>query len=495
MSAAKLHIGTRVWVRELRKKVQYNGLEGVIRARVGDVSSERFLVRLDEGAKELSLHGKNLMALTSLPVYSGESPKFMDPSHRLVPSHEYVSIMQEAGKGEGVCAIKALRAGDRIVKRNDSTQTALLLPSTFGLAYTDSGSQLQTNTENCIVYHSERIQELVDVTYHDLLRLGKVCYKGARYAGSICGNGGCSLCGCSALALAALHYCKLENMQNTTSAVNTWLKDLYVDEQIILSSIQVTEILMLIDFIQKTSVGLEEATRVEWVDYCWRLVAVWKINGVAAYLPLDDMDQLLDPFHVQRKKDMVQNLKIWQDEVDITTAKMQRLDGAHIEQQRVLEKHALCILKRISDVSSFLGSRDKGSMHREDNVLGHAVLVNLHEPHVSKINGAKKDDPANCSFKFYVHKPAGNVDIVKDTRTFILVEKDIPAGTFLCVAYNGHEKLQDYFDQPAAVNIKAQVKQSSVIVSVVKSILRNDIKWLPVYIVKHLQEAVQSVEA
>ena len=394
-----------------------------------------------------------------------------------------------------MCALKALRAGDRIVKRNDSTQVSFLQPSTLGLAYTDSDSQIQTNTENRLVYYSDRIREMVDITYHDLLRLGKVCYKGARYAGSICGNGGCAMCGFSVLTMGALHYCKLENMQDATSAFNGWMKDLYVDEQIILSSIQVTEILLLVDVIRKKTVGLQEDTRAELVHFFWRLVAIWKTNAVAAYMPLDSIDELLDPCHIERKKDMVQNLSVWQNEMNVTIAKMEQLNGGDTERQKALEKHGLYLLKRISDTSSFLGSRETGIIHRTDNVLGHAVLVNLHEPHVSKINGAKKDDPANCSFKFYVHKPAGNVDIVKDTRTFILVEKDIPAGTFLCVAYNGHEKLQDYFDQPAAVNIKAQVKQSSVIIAVIKSILRNDVKWLPSYVVKHLEESVEIAEA
>jgi len=95
MSVVKLDIGTRVWVRELSKNVQFNGLEGVVCAQGDGMSSERVLVKLDEEATELYVKRGNLMPQTSVPVYSKESPKFMDPSHRIVSSHEYVSIVLE----------------------------------------------------------------------------------------------------------------------------------------------------------------------------------------------------------------------------------------------------------------------------------------------------------------------------------------------------------------------------------------------------------------
>jgi len=121
-------------------------------------------------------------------------------------------------------------------------------------------------------------------------------------------------------------------------------------------------------------------------------------------------------------------------------------------------------------------------------------VVYLYESHVSKINGTKGHDTTNCTLQSYIHKLKGSVHIAKDTRTFLLIEEDIPSGTFLCAEHNDRISQGDYFDVPADISLKAQADESNTVVSVIKYILRNDSSCLPPYMVRYLCEAIGIIE-
>jgi len=106
---------------------------------------------------------------------------------------------------------------------------------------------------------------------------------GSRYTVALCGKGGCGLCGFTPLSIGALHLASIAHMHDPVSCFNRWSKDLYVDEKLILARMQLTEILLLVDFIHKKTADVDSVVKCEFAAYLWNLVGTWKINGVTGY--------------------------------------------------------------------------------------------------------------------------------------------------------------------------------------------------------------------
>jgi hypothetical protein len=128
----------------------------------------------------------------------------------------------------------------------------------------------------------------------------------------------------------------------------------------------------------------------------------------------------------------------------------------------------------------------------------------LHEPHITKINGAKPGkggDRVNCHLVEYVHKESGGVVIPDDLGTYLCIDKHVPAGSFLCIAYNDGTAASsagpdDYFITATKHTLKEQAAESSmVVVGLIQDTLSKFSKYMPAYLVRHLQLCVTSAQS
>ena len=480
-----------MWVRNLSNSLKYNGSTGVICDGPIHDGMTHVNVRLDEDNHGLRLKLENVFVQDNIPVFTANSPKFMDPTHRIMSEHKTLFQEKEFGKGDGMKTLCSLVKGDRIVKRDDQTQVVLVMPSIEGCSYAMPVGTATSPTLNRPLCQDEQIQEWIDVIYFHYQDTDRVCTMENRYIGGLCGLGGCGKCGLSSLTLAALKYAKVEDMNNPDDVFNGWAGDLLVDTEQILGNLQITEILLVVNFILTHTRDTCPRVRRDFALYTWKRIGVWKVNGISGYMPLETLEEVLDPRLVQLKKDTTSHMKSWTDAMQEMLADLQT---SGVETTPEMEKNGLLYAVRVKKALKFLEENKLPHRKVQGNVVGHAVLAVLYQSYISKINGAKQGDVVNCSFKNYFHCPQGSVDVERDLRNFICIEEDIPAGEFMCVAYNPSE-LPDYFQRLPGRSLQEQVMDSSVLAAVAQSVVEQYSECLPEYVVAYLEMAQQRRES
>ena len=479
--------GARVWIRNLSTMLKYNGLEGVIFDGPPDDYDTHVYVRLDQDNHELRLKVENVFVQDNIPIFTVNSPKFMDPRHRIISEKKAVVQTKEDGKGDGMKAICEMVKGDRIVKRDDQSQAVLIMPSIVGCAYVMPSDTANSATCNRPFFQNQQMQDWIDVIYFHYRDTDNVCSTEKRFVGGLCGLGGCGSCGLSSLTLAALKYAQVEDMDNPDDVFNGWAGNLLVDTKQIMDNLQLTEILLVVNFIlTKTLHTRDPCVRLKFALRTWKRIGVWKVNGISGYMPLETLHEIIDPRLAEMKKDTRENLKSWGDAVKQMLEELKT--SPETSTQSV--SNGIVYVRRLQEGVEFL-EKNKLPHHKiQENVLGHAVQAILYEPYMSKINGAREGDIVNCSFMNYFHCPRGNVEVERDLRNFICIEKDIQPGEFLCVAYNT-SGLPDYFRKVPGRSLQEQIVKSSVVADIAQSVVEQYSEYLPEYVVTYLKGAQQ----
>jgi len=328
------------------------------------------------------------------------------------------------------------------------------------------------------------MQDWVDVIYFHYADTDRVCSMEKRYVGGLCGLGGCGNCGLSSLTLAALKYAKVEDMENPDDVFNGWAGDLLVDTEQVLGNLQLTEILLVVNFILTKTLQACPRVRREFALYTWKRIGVWKVNGISGYMPLETLEGIVDPRMAEMKKDTRAHLKSWGE------AAKTMLEDLRTSPQESVQSVAngVVYVRRLQEGVEFLETNKLPHLKIQGNVVGHAVQAILYEPYMSKINGAKEGDAVNCSFRNYFHCPHGNVEVERDLRNFICIEEDVRPGDFLCVAYNT-SGLPDYFRKVPGRSLQEQIVDSSVVADIAQSVVEQYSACLPEYVVAYLQQA------
>jgi len=320
------------------------------------------------------------------------------------------------------------------------------------------------------------------------------------------------------LALAALKQIDVhdETLPNDSSQY-PWFADFTVDEERLLAKIQLNEILLLVDYITKRTSEIEQAHRcslnvfstreecdaltTNFVAYAWHVVAVWRTNAFASYMELGSLSVLQDPLLPEKTAVGTAHMASWQDALQTIILQLKDTDWVYenSEKQALYDK-AMRITKRMDETRAFLqpSVQTYGSVTGKYNCLGHAVRVTLHEPLITKINGAKPvegDDHVNCHLVEFVHKESGDVVIPNDLETYV------PAGSFLCIAYNdgnaeSSASPDDYFITVTQHTLKEQATESSMVVlGLIQETLSKYSKYMPGYLVRHLELCVTSAQS
>jgi len=101
--------------------------------------------------------------------------------------------------------------------------------------------------------------------------------------------------------MAALKQVKLSDVQSDGTYCNAASNHFVVDNALLASKYQLNDIIMTVDFIMQNICNIEPDQVKAFVQHVWRLVGVWKLNAVAAYMPIDTVTSTLDPLKKQKK--------------------------------------------------------------------------------------------------------------------------------------------------------------------------------------------------
>ena len=493
--SAKMSGGARAMVVYLKTQLQYNGREGIIVNAVETPQGVRVHFRLDTDDKELSLKVENLLLLvhpccTQFPPgsFHGGPPPWLCPS-------DYVEVVAEAGKGDGVRARVDLKARMWLRDVPEKKQTCMFMPACGGWQYKSECYAIKMSTANTPVL-GNNIQPMLDAIYGVLAQTASnVCVSEARYIGDLCGKGGCRNCGFSVLTMAALKQISECEMQEPISFYNTSMQNFAVDTKMLLARMQLCEILLIVDFISKHTDKMERELRTKFIDYVWHNIAVYKTNAFAAYMTLDDVSNLKDPRLPEKMRAHATHVNSWLAALEANGVKLQDKDQKFSKQESLALVIECKMYERLISETQYILNPplemygpDTGLYH----CLGHAVTVTLHAPYITKINGAKSDDCVNCHLVEFVHNETRGATLPDDFQTYLCIDKEVPTGQFLCMAYNRGNDADDYFTTVKSHTLEAQAAASIAMVELIRSSLDRFATYMPGFLVRHLECCISS---
>jgi len=342
----------------------------------------------------------------------------------------------------------------------------------------------------------KNIQPMLDAIYGVLAKgAGNVCVSEARYIGDLCGKGGCRNCGFSVLTMAALKQISEREMQEPTSFYNTGMHDFAIDQKMLLARMQLCEILLVVDFITKHTDQMEREQRTKFIEYVWHTIAVYKTNAFAAYTALEDVSNLKDPMLPEKMRAHESHVNSWLAALEANEVKQQdKNQKFSMQESLALDMESKMYERLISETQKIL--HPPPEMYGPDTglylCLGHAVTVTLHAPYITKINGAKADDGVNCHLVVFVHNETRGATLPDDFQTFLCIDKEVPAGQFLCIEYNRGNDADDYFTTLKSHTLEAQAAASTAMVELIRLSLDRFATYMPGYLVRHLQCCISS---
>jgi len=475
---------------DLQTQLRYNGREGTIIQPVAPTQGVRVNIRLDGDDKDLMIKVENLLPLvhpccTQFPhgSFKDGGPPWLSPSH-------FLEVVAEAGKGDGVRAKKDLKPRYWLRDVPENKQMCMFMPACGGWQYKSECYAIKMSTANTPVL-GNNIEPMLDAIYGVLSQTpSTVCVPEARYIGDLCGKGGCTNCGFSALTMAALKQISEREMQEPTSFYNTVMHDFAVDTNMLLARMQLCEILLVVDFITMHTDKMEPERRTQFVDYVWHTVAVYKTNAFAAYTALEDVADLKDPMLRRKMEAHESHVNSWVAALEANEDKQQDKNKPISKQESLaLDMESWMYERLISKTQKIL--HPPLEMYGPDTglylCLGHAVTVTLHAPYITKINGAKSDDGVNCHLVVFVHNETRGATLPDDYQTYLCIDKEVPAGQFLCIEYNRGNDADDYFATVKSHTLEAQAAASIAMVELIRSSLDRFATYMPGYLVRHLE--------
>jgi len=482
-----LATGTRVMIVDLKTNYEYNGQLGEL---VKPCCNHLYCIRLDMNGTVLKIKPGNIMSLQPAP-YISEHSIFMHMNKMSGSVWNHVRIHEEPGKGQGVQATIDIAKGTRLINCPEEKQIYFFMPSRGGFQYEPDCYALEM-TELNTPKLNPRAQYFVDALYDIFLgNENDVCLQAQRYIGNFCPKGGCKKCGLSIYTMAALKQVNLNDVQSDGTYCNAASNQFVVDNALLTTKYQLNDIILIVDFIMQSICKIEPEQVKAFVQYVWRLVSVWKLNAVAAYMPIDQVTSILDPLKKQKKTARTNAILQWLKKIKVLDSKKEDTNILQEEKSDMLDQIArlkILIQKTADLVYPALKIHEvTDGMYDQ---LGYGVHVSLHASYITKINGSQQDDRVNCKVVDYIHKPSGIVRFPEDMKSYVLVNENVLAGDFLCMQYNDEKTSHDghnYFKSNQAHTIKAQASESPEMVELIKSFSLEFNEYLPQNILDYFE--------
>ena len=484
----------------LKTNYEHNGKLGEL---VKPCCNTLYCIRLDVSGTVLKIKPENVLSLQPAP-YISEHSIFLHLNKMSGRVWDYVRIHEEPGKGQGVQATVDIAKGTRLINCPEEKQIYFFMPSRGGLQYEPDCYALEM-TELNTPKLTPRTQYFVDALYDIfLVKRNFVCVQAERYIGNVCLNGGCKKCGLSVYTMAALKEVKFSTVQNDGTYCNAASNQYVVDNALLASKYQLNDIIMTVDFILQNICKIEPGQVKAFTEHVWRLVGIWKLNAFAGYMPIDTVTSILDPLKNQTRIARTRHIVQWLEKIKVIGMKIEDTNTLQEEKSEMFEQ--ITRLKVLIQETGDLVYPALKTHEVTDGMydqLGYGVHVSLHAPYITKINGGEGHDEINCQVVDYIHKPSGIVRFPEDTKSYLLVNKNVAAGDFLCIQYNDEKTSHDghnYFESNQAHTIKTHASESPEIVELIHSFSLEFKEYLPQNIIDYFEyctkfaRAKQSIE-
>ena len=299
--------------------------------------------------------------------------------------------------------------------------------------------------------------------------------------------------------MAALKQVKLSDVQSDGTYCNAASNHFVVDNALLASKYQLNDIIMTVDFIMQNICNIEPDQVKSFVQHVWRLVGVWKLNAVAAYMPIDTVTSTLDPLKKQKKISWTTHIVQWLEKIKVLGLKMEDTNILQEEKSEMLEQIArLKILMQETGDLVYAALKIHKVTDGMYDQLGFGVHISLHAPYITKINWSQQVDQVNCKVVDYIHKPSGIVRFPEDTKLYLLVNKNVSAGDFLCMQYNDEKTSHDghnYFKSNQSHTIKTQASESPEMVELINSFSLEFKEYLPQNILDYFEYCAKFARA
>ena len=228
-------------------------------------------------------------------------------------------------------------------------------------------------------------------------------------------------------------------------------------------------------------------------------MGVWKLNAVAAYMPIDTVTSTLDPLKKQKKISWTTHIVQWLEKIKVLGLKMEDTNILQEEKSEMLEQIArLKILMQETGDLVYAALKIHKVTDGMYDQLGFGVHISLHAPYITKINWSQQVDQVNCKVVDYIHKPSGIVRFPEDTKLYLLVNKNVSAGDFLCMQYNDEKTSHDghnYFKSNQSHTIKTQASESPEMVELINSFSLEFKEYLPQNILDYFEYCAKFARA
>jgi hypothetical protein len=368
---------------------------------------------------------------------------------------------EELGKGMGLAVKVPIKAGF-VLKDIEPVLGFRFDPCTDNrhMKYIDSLPWLQNSNHHAdkfdIYALEESIQEFV------------VCIEPLNHSekkDKFCAQGGCSKCGVHPTLFAALRSVNFNEFSNSTSAYNRWVKFLCIDKEIVSSTLQFFEILLVTDFILKSEqklAALSNTTIIrDYAQYVWTVVGVFKTCGFSLYAVLHTSDR--------------EEYDQWSNTLMMKIASF----------SKILEKKAPKTEAELLEAKELQEFMKNSPVPPEDLSV---CFFSLHHQ-ISYINAADNDSTPNVVLKQCVKKIRADHMFEHDNFTYFLeTTQDIKEGEFLSLGYNGQTS-QGYFTTDDSLALWSVAAENPQIRSTISKFLRKFTNKLPGYVQKLLEQS------
>jgi len=189
---------------------------------------------------------------------------------------------EEPCKGMGLVAKVLIKAG--FVLKDIKPALGFRFDPCFdarGMKYIDSLPWLQNSNHKADKLDIHALEETIQEFVCCLKTLGHSVEKD-----QFCAQGGCFKCGLHPTLFAALLLANFDDFSNQKSPYNQWVKNMCIDKDIVLNSLQFFEILMVTNFLLKSETRISAEMMPEYVQYVWTVVKVFKTCSYSLYAPI-----------------------------------------------------------------------------------------------------------------------------------------------------------------------------------------------------------------
>jgi len=365
---------------------------------------------------------------------------------------------EEPGKGMGLVAKVPIKTG--FILKDIEPALGFRFDPCFdarGMKYIDSVPWLQNSNHKADKLDMHALEETIQEFVCCLKTLSHSVEKD-----QFCAQGGCFKCGLHPTLFAALLSTNFDEFSNKNSAYNRWVKFLCIDKEIVSSTLQFFEILMVTDFLLKSETCISAEMMPEYVQYVWTVVGVFKTCSYSLYA------RMHTPEH--------EAYNHWTEMIEqkvISFTKILKNKGPKSEAD-VREGKALQELM------------NKSPPRPQDFSV---CFFSVHHQ-ISYINGADEDTSSNVTLKQCVKKVGIDQMFEHDNLTYFLeITHDIDEGEYLSLGYNGLNS-QGYFNVDESLALWSVVAETFEIRPNISKFLRRFSSKLPGYVQKLLEQCI-----